>query len=298
MNKLGTYKTSSQTKWATAGAIVAEEAALGVDERDTATAEALGSTKVVTIKPIGNPYAMLLRFRSDGSEDDDSVLQMYAARGSDHYHRIAQLTVVQGTQDSGAIVRPELCTDPTCQTNFFDTLGTGWKHNPTGILTGTQTDSVARYSCDGTQSANSDMTATDMLTTNSLQYRVKFRVVGCTAGNVVPMCGATEGTDRSADGVYTEDITAATNDNFLIRADSSFVGAVTDISVREYSTNIHFCDTITPASEDALFDGEESDLANMIAHYYVRTLGCDRFLFIASDLDSPMVYIDYALLYE
>lgn len=162
---MGTNKISNQSPWIKVGSITSEQAALAVTGRDVATAEALASTKIVNIKPTGVPYAMLFRFRSDGSEDDDSVLQLYAARGNDHYHRIAQLTVVQGTQD----------------------------------------------------------------------------------------------TDTST---------------------------------------IHFVDTITPASEDALFDGEESNLANMIAHYYVRTLGFDRFLFICSDLDTTTVYVDVAYLYE
>jgi len=64
------------------------------------------------------------------------------------------------------------------------------------------------------------------------------------------------------------------------------------------TSTIHFIDTITPANEDALFDGEESDLTNMIAHYYMRTLSNDRFIFIASDLDSTTVYVDVCWLYE
>jgi len=161
MPRNGTYKVSSQTKWINAGSITSEEAALDVDERDVATAEALGSTKVVTIKPKYGPYALLLRFRADGAADLDSVLQLYAARGSDDfYHRIAQLTITTGTQD------------------------------------------------------------TDTAT-------------------------------------------------------------------------IHFVDTIAPADEDALFDGEESDLVDMIAHYWFRTLGFDRFLFVCSDLDSTTIWIDY-----
>jgi len=64
------------------------------------------------------------------------------------------------------------------------------------------------------------------------------------------------------------------------------------------TSTIHFIDTITPASEDALFDGDESNLTNMIAHYYMRTLGNDRFIIIASDLDSTTVYVDVCWLYE
>ena len=65
-----------------------------------------------------------------------------------------------------------------------------------------------------------------------------------------------------------------------------------------HSTGIYFADTLTPANEDALFDGEESNLANYIAHYYVRTLGFDKWLFQVTTLNSTTVYIDMCLLYE
>jgi len=164
MSRSGGYTISPQTMWRNAGNITVEHAVLGVTGRDYITAEAIDSTDIVTIQPDGKPYAMLLRFRSDGTEEDDSILQMYAARGKDDYIRIAQLTVVQGAQiDSGSI---------------------------------------------------------------------------------------------------------------------------------------YFVDTITPASEYALFAGVEHNLTDMIAHYYIRTLGFDRFLFVCSDLDTTTIYIDVAYLYE
>lgn len=157
-------KVSKTSPWIVAGNITTEQTALAVTGRDVATADALSNTVKIALRDPA-AYAMLFRFRSDGSADDDSVLELYAARGdSDYYHRIAQLTVVQGTQDTG-------------------------------------------------------------------------------------------------------------------------------------TSTIHFVDTVTPASEDALFDGEESNLADMIGHYYVRTLGFDKFLFLCSDLDTTTVYIDYCLLY-
>ena len=162
----GVNKVTSASPWQTVGNITVENAALGVDGRDWTTVDAIVVANKVQIElrePL--PYALLFRFRADGAADLDSILQLYAARGEDHFHRIAQLTVVTGTQDTS--------------------------------------------------------TAT-----------------------------------------------------------------------------IHFVDTITPASEDGLFDGEESDLTNMIAHYYVRTLGYDKFVFIASDLDSTTVYVDVTQLYE
>ena len=161
----GVNKTTLATKWNDVGSITVANAALTVTGRDWTTVNAIAAANKVQIElrePI--PYALLFRFRSDGAEDVDSILQLYAARGEDDFHRIAQLTITQGTQiDSGSI---------------------------------------------------------------------------------------------------------------------------------------YFNDTILPASEDALFDGEESDLVDMIAHYYVRTLGFDKFVFICSDLDSTTVYVDVAQLYE
>ena len=161
----GVNKVTFASPWREAGSITVENAALAVTGRDWDTVDAIAAANKVQIElrePV--PYALLFRFRTDGTEDDDSILQLYAARGEDDFHRIAQLTIVQGTQiDSGTI---------------------------------------------------------------------------------------------------------------------------------------YFNDTITPASEDALFDGEESNLADMIAHYYMRTLGYDKFVFIASDLDSTTVYVDVAQLYE
>lgn len=161
----GVNKVTLASRWQAVGTITVENAALGVTGRDWTTVNAIAAANKVQIElrsPI--PYAFLFRFRSDGSDGDDSILQLYAARGEDDFHRIAQLTITQGTQiDSGSI---------------------------------------------------------------------------------------------------------------------------------------YFNDTILPASEDGLFDGEESDLTNMIAHYYVRTLGFDKFVFICSDLDTTTVHVDVTQLYE
>lgn len=163
----GQNKISFPAKWIAAGSITSETAALAVTGRDVATVDALAAAKTVKLSPpLPGPYAMLLRFRADGAADLDSILEVYAARGSgDHYNRAGTLTVVTGTQDTS-------------------------------------------------------------------------------------------------------------------------------------TSTIHFVDTITPSNEDALFDGEESNLTNMIAHYYMRTLANDRFIFIASDLDSTTVYVDVCWLYE
>lgn len=163
---IGTGKVSLDGDWIEAGSITSEQAALAVTARDTPTADALVAAKIIKINnKHPSAYAFLFRFRATGNEDVDSILELYAARGTDHYSRIATLTIVNGTQD-------------------------------------------------------------------------------------------------------------------------------TDVAT------IHFIDSITPGAEDTLFDGEEISLADMIALYYVRTLGFDKFLFVCSDLDSTAVYVDYCPLYE
>lgn len=67
------------------------------------------------------------------------------------------------------------------------------------------------------------------------------------------------------------------------------------------TSTIHFVDKIAATNEETLFDPEEgagTSNANFIDYYYFRTLGFDRFLLIANDLDSTTVYCDACYLYE
>lgn len=163
----GRNKISFPAKWNVAGSITSEHADLGITGRDVATVDALATAYIIKLSPpLPGPYAMLLRFRADGAEDLDSILQMYAARGNDFYHRVAQLTVVTGTGDTS-------------------------------------------------------------------------------------------------------------------------------------TSTIHFVDTITPAEEDGHYDAEEQNRTdNRTAHYYCRVFGNDRFIILASDLDTTTVYCDVTWLYE
>ncbi len=156
---------SPGTAWYNVGSITASSTAFTATGRAVATANATGSTKVATLTfETSVPHALLLRFRTDSSNNDTNVVDMCVARGNDDYHRIGSLTVTQGQQlDSGTI---------------------------------------------------------------------------------------------------------------------------------------YFCDTITPANEDALFDGEESNLVDYIGHYYVRTLGFNRIIFQVTTLNSTTVYIDCCNLWE
>ena len=68
------------------------------DARDNASVEALAAAKKIIIKLPPGIVSLELRSRSDGSESDDNVLQVFCAAGVDHYMWHDQLTFTQGTQ--------------------------------------------------------------------------------------------------------------------------------------------------------------------------------------------------------
>jgi hypothetical protein len=115
---------SPNTKWVNAGSITAASTALAVAGRDVVTADATGSTKVVILTPPnvpgGVPKAILLRVRTDGTENDSNVIDVLAARGSDHYNRIATLTTLQGKQAAATGIYFADTYTPSNEDGLFD----------------------------------------------------------------------------------------------------------------------------------------------------------------------------------
>lgn len=62
-------------------------------------------------------------------------------------------------------------------------------------------------------------------------YRLVYTVSGYAAGAVVGVVGGTEGTDRTANGTYTETIRAGATDVVAIRADADFQGSIDNVSL-------------------------------------------------------------------
>lgn len=80
--------------------ITVANGALAVDGRDYATVDAIADANKKVITLDDGTVAIECRFRFDGTENDTNVFQVYGMRGdSDHYQRIGQVTVLQGTQD-------------------------------------------------------------------------------------------------------------------------------------------------------------------------------------------------------
>lgn len=121
------------------------------------------------------------------------------------------------------ILGADFITNGTFAADTDWTKGTGW------------TISGGNASSDGTQAGDSDLEqdqGTNFLNDSEI-YEFTFTVSGYSAGNVTAVVGGAEGTDRSADGTYTEYITCgATDDKIIIRADLNFVGNVDDVVVK------------------------------------------------------------------
>lgn len=134
------------------------------------------------------------------------------------------LTTDSGESTTNLVSNGTFTTDPGGWTK-----GTGWTIN---------TGANAAQS-DGSQTADSDLTQTITLTEGRV-YKVTFTVSGYSAGNVCAVIGETEGTDRSANGTYSEYIVAGSGTDLDIRADLNFVGNVESVAV--YATNLSLND--------------------------------------------------------
>jgi len=108
---------------------------------------------------------------------------------------------------------------------------TNWTEG-TGIVIGS---GVASY--DGTQVADTDLTQVEAdfaggeTLEEDLFFEVTFDVSNYVAGNVTPVVGNTEGTDRAANGTFTEVILAGAGSDISIRGDLNFVGDIDNVSI-------------------------------------------------------------------
>lgn len=114
------------------------------------------------------------------------------------------------------------------------TKGTGW------------TIANSKASSDGSQADVSNLSQAVLQI--GRQYTVEYRVSGRSAGTVKPLCGTTEGTAVSADGVYSEILTCAGNTNFIIQANADFIGNIEFVNLQEGVHSIYSSDlsTVTP----------------------------------------------------
>ncbi len=115
----------------------------------------------------------------------------------------------------------ELVSNGAMASDTIWTKGTGWT-----IAAGVATS-------DASQAGNSDLSQTIATLETGRAYRVVFTVSGYSAGNVRAVVGAgTAGTNRAADGTFTETIICGATTAFVIRADLDFAGNIDNVSVK------------------------------------------------------------------
>lgn len=99
-------KYLAQYLWQAGGTIITQQALLGASALTHAAVKTLAAAKKVLINIPQGWLAMELRFYSDGSANDEDVVQLYAASTSDskpdRYRHFAQLTTLVGTQEYGS----------------------------------------------------------------------------------------------------------------------------------------------------------------------------------------------------
>jgi len=130
--------------WEDLGDITTAQAALGADEMDDASVVALAAAKKVIWVPKRKPVAQEFRFEMDGSENDTSVLDLYArcnkissagVESADRYTRVSTLTLTQGTQDGD-------------DAHFADSIvesNKAWLSAPTAVMPSSADNHIARY---------------------------------------------------------------------------------------------------------------------------------------------------------
>jgi len=85
--------------------------------------------------------------------------------------------------------------------------------------------------CNGTQTSLSYLNQSGAIVSGKV-YKVTYEVTSITAGEIIVFVGDVSGVARTTVGVYTENITAAST-NFWLRASSTFVGSIDNVSVQE-----------------------------------------------------------------
>jgi len=93
---------------------------------------------------------------------------------------------------------------------------------------------IASGMASATAGSASDLIQTSVVTVG-VEYETIIRISGRTAGTATIKCGTGAGTARSADGIYTERITAAGNTSLIVSKDATFDGDIEYVICRPVS---------------------------------------------------------------
>lgn len=110
-------------------------------------------------------------------------------------------------------------------TDFFDSKDAPWTWDAANT----------EYDVDGSQGGNVDMTENTVMTVGN-NYVLVYEVDNYAAGNFRQLAGTATGANRTADGKYSDWLTAAGNGNYLVRADVNGSGSTEGFSVKQITS--------------------------------------------------------------
>jgi len=151
----------------------------------------------------------------------------------------------------------EYCPDPTCAIDFWASKGIGWSHDAANN----------EFDCDGSMPGfppglTTTLSVYNLPTDDSNvniggTFRTEFTVRNYVSGTIWFEIAAEDGTVRSANGTYIEDITDPGGRRYGfwgITGDGDFVGSITNIHIQLYS-ELYGCDTESDVGRLRLLTG-------------------------------------------
>ncbi len=134
------------------------------------------------------------------------------------YYRYSNAVPFAGYKECIVTAHTELTTNGVFASDANWTKGTGW------------TISGGTASCDGTQSADSDLEQANAAA-NTKYYTVNFTLSGVVAGSIsIILSSGTETAQYSENGSYEIFVLAGNGSNIQFRADSNFVGNIDNVT--------------------------------------------------------------------
>ncbi len=141
------------------------------------------------------------------------------------------------------------------------TAGTGW-------VVGTDSKALTDKA-DKTAGTGSNLEQTGTTATASTLYQITYTVTNRTAGAVYVEFGSTNGTSRTTNATFVQEITTSDTDHLKFVADASFDGTIDTVSVKQQG-NIWSIDSVTAVPyrvwlSDVEYLEDDTDTSNMDA---------------------------------
>ena len=177
----------------------------------------------------GNFGTLTLQARDggfDGSIDNVSVKEATNI-GDFDFSRSSSAT---RANSEGLIETAQVLGSEEVTNGDFSNGGANWNYT-----IGVWDFSSGLASCNGTQSGLSYLNQSGAIVSGKL-YKATYEITSISAGEIRIFVGDVSGLARTTTGVYTEYITAAST-NFWLRVNSTFVGSIDNVSVKEVFEN-------------------------------------------------------------